>query len=125
MWILRFHLLESKDYNKITRICKKYGFSARKISPILLAKASVRHMTQTVSWRALAQEYCVSHLALYQFFEQARHTELLQEIFHVFIDRGISLYIGEKKHISPEDLTNITPLQVLTREQLVTILSRL
>lgn len=57
MWILRYHLIQTKDYNKISRICKKYGFIPKQHSSIIYAKAVVKHATQKTSWRALKNEF--------------------------------------------------------------------
>ncbi len=122
MWILRFHLLQTKDYNKISRICKKYGFMPRQNSPIIFAKASIMHMTQKISWRTIAREFGVSYISLYNFHEQAQKTLMLEEIFHVFIDRRITLYIGDIKHIERGYLDNNEEILKLTKKELLSML---
>ncbi len=123
MWILRFHLLQTKDYNKIARICKKYGFLPRQNSPIIFAKASIIHMTQKTSWRLIARELGVSHISLYNFHEQSQKTPLLEEIFHVFISRRIALYIGDMRHIARGYLDNNKEIIALTKKELLAMLS--
>jgi len=97
MWIIRFHLLETKHYNKVTRIFKKYGFVPKKLSPIILSKACILHHTQRVSWRLLSRKFSVDHTTLYRFDGQAKNSDMLREIFHVFIDARVALYVGDFK----------------------------
>ncbi len=125
MWILRFHLLQPKDYNKIDRICKKYGFVSRTHSPIIYSKASIKYATQKHSWRSLSGEFHIDHAALAKFFTSAKDSGLLQEIFHIFLERRIALYIGEKRSISGEQLDNSQEIFELTQAEILTILSRL
>lgn len=106
MWILRFHLLQPKDYNKIERVCKKHGFVSRTHSSLVYCKACVKHTTQKDSWRSLSREFHIDHAALAKFYTQAKYSGLLREIFHIFIDRKIALYIGQNKTITSEELDN-------------------
>jgi len=73
MWIIRFHLLQTKHYNKINRISKKYGFVTRKHSTLVFSKALVLHLTQKTSWRTLGREFGVDHILLYRFNEFSSH----------------------------------------------------
>lgn len=125
MWILRFHLLQSKDYNKIERVCKKYGFISRSHSPIVYCKACIKYTTQKYSWRTLSKEFHIDHAALAKFYTQAKYSGLLQEIFHIFTDRKIALYIGKNKSITSEELDNSKEILELTQQEIMTILSRL
>ena len=122
MWILRFHLLKTKQYNKINRICKKYGFITRSHSSITYAKASVKHMTQKTSWRTLAREYGVDHNSLYKFHNLSKNTPMLEEILHVFSDARIALYIGDMKHIDTHYLDNAQEVLDLTNRRLKSML---
>ena len=115
MWILRFHLLQTKDYNKIARICKKYGFLPRQHSPVIFAKALLLYATQKKSWRMIGRELGVNHIWLYKFYEFSKESDCLREIFHVFIDARIALYVGDKKHIEREFLDNSEEVLELTK----------
>lgn len=107
------------------RICKKHNFFARKISPMLLSKALMIHMCQNKSWRKIAQEYQVSHIALYQFYEHAKENTYITEIFHVFLECHSVLYIANYKSISLNDLENNHELLSLTQEEFLRIIERL
>ena len=121
LWILRFHLLTSKDYNKIARICKKHGFLPRQHSPVIFAKAVMLHATQKKSWRMISRELGVNHIWLYKFYELSRKSECCSEIFHVFINSRVALYVGNMKHIEKDFLDNSDELLELTLEQLAGI----
>jgi len=122
MWIIRFHLLGTKHYNKIQRICKKYGFSPRKASPIVFAKATVLHSTQKTSWRALGREFHIDHILLYRFYELSRESEMMREIFHVFLQSRSALYIGDTKSISIAHLDNSSEIYDLTKREFESML---
>lgn len=123
MWIIRFHLLQSKDYNKIQRICKKYGFVPRKTSQIVFAKASLLHHTQKKSWRSLASQFAIDHAALYRFDKFSKTSPMLEEIFHVFLDSKIALYIGDNKTIDTYTLNNSEDIYILTKKQFKSMLA--
>lgn len=124
MWIIRFHLLQTKHYNKINRICKKYGFSPRKTSCLVFAKASLLHITQKTSWRALGRKFGVDHILLYRFHETAQKSQLLEEIIHVFLESRTSLYIGNIRQIDITTLDNSSELYNLTKWEFESIFSR-
>jgi len=121
MWIIRFHLLEPKHYNKIGRIYKKYAFSPRSISWIVFAKSSLLHHTQKTSWRAIWKQFWVDHASLYRFDISARESWMLREIFHMFFESWVALYIGNKKTVSIQDLHNSDEIYDLTKEQFKSI----
>jgi hypothetical protein len=125
MWIIRFHLLQTKHYNKITRTCKKHGFIPRKIAPTVFAKACLLHCTQKTSWRALGREFWVDHILLYRFYNSASNTGLLEEIIHIFFESHAALYIGDLKQINIGALDNSSEIYDLTMRQLSSILPRI
>lgn len=122
MWILRFHLLSSKDYNKLGRICQKYGFVSRTHSVTVYAKASVKYMTGKYSWRTLSREFHIDHSALSKFYTFSRESGLLEEIFHVFLESRIALYIGDTQSISTYDLDHSQEIYELTQKQIVSMI---
>lgn len=125
MWILRFHLLKPKDYNKVNRICHKYGFFPRKYACIIFAKASVKHITQKISWRTLAREFGIDHIQLYKFYENAQKSSMLSEIFHVFLESRSALYIGDIRHINNDFLDNNQDIIDLTQRTFESIVKPL
>jgi hypothetical protein len=125
MWIIRFHLLQTKHYNKIARACKKHGFMPRKIAPTVFAKACLLHCTQKTSWRALGREFWVDHILLYRFHQLARGSDLLEEIIHTFLEWRIALYIGDIKEIDISTLDNSSEIFNLTKKQFESILFRM
>jgi len=124
MWILRFHRLESRDYNAIARILKKSGFSPRSIPPIVFAKALIFHEIEKKSWRIIAGIFGVSHIALYKFYENFSKTPEYEKIFHLFLNRRIIVYVGEKKTFSQDDLDNSEEFYSLTKERIVNMLKK-
>lgn len=123
MWILRFHLLQPKDYNRVTRMCAKYGFISRSHSPLQYAKASIKYATQQTSWRTLSHEFHIDHAALARFYESAKKSGLLGEIFHIFVERKVALYIGTKSNILAGELDNSEEIYLLTRREMESMLS--
>jgi len=122
MWIIRFHLLQTKHYNKINRIFKKYGFVPRKASALTFAKASLLHHTQKISWRSLARQFWVDHSALFRFDEYARENAMHKEIFHVFFVAQTCLFIGDNRVINIQTLDNNQEIYNLTKVELESIL---
>jgi len=121
MWIIRFHLLQPKHYNKISRIYKKYGFSPRSIPAIIFAKASILHHTQKTSWRTIGKQLGADHVNLYRFDVLARKSWMLREIFHIFWEARIALYIGDNKVIDRRDLNNSSIIYDLTKSEFESI----
>lgn len=125
MWILRYHLLTPKHYNKVSRLCQKHGFKTRTHSPVLYAKASIKHLTQKNSFRSLSREYAVSHITLHSFFSIAKNSDLLSEIFHVFLEWGIVLFIGDMRHINIGLLENNPEIYELTKVEIESMMKSL
>lgn len=124
MWIIRFHLLQPKHYNKINRICKKYGFVTRKHTPLVFSKALLLHATQKTSWRSLGREFGLDHILLYRFHEFSSQSDMLREILHVFLESRSALYIGDIKQISIDTLNNSNELYDLTKSRFESIIMR-
>mgnify|MGYP000574930995 CR=1 FL=1 len=124
MWIIRFHLLQSKHYNKINRICKKYGFVTRKHTPLVFSKALVLHITQKTSWRTLGREFGVDHILLYRFHDFASKSDMLREILHVFLESRSALNIGNTKQINSDTLNNSSEIYDLTKSRFESIIMR-
>jgi len=125
MWIIRFHLLETKHYNKISRIYKKYDFVPRKISSLVFAKACILHHTQKTSWRALGRQFWADHTALYRFDDFAMKSGMLWEIFHVFSGAKVALFIGNNKTVDIDTLGNSDEISVLTHNEFESMLLRM
>ena len=122
MWIIRFHLLQTKHYNKINRICKRYDFIPRKFSPLVFSKASLLHYTQKISWRALGRKFDLDHAALYRFNQTAKETDMLQEIFQVFLEAKVAIFVGEDKNFEIWDLHTNPYFYKLTEKQFQNLL---
>jgi len=125
MWILRFHLLQTKDYNKIHRICKKYGFITRIHSPIVFTKAYIKYITQKISWRSLGREFWVDHAGLHKFYDFVEKNNLQSEIFHVFLESRAAVYIGGNRSFTIEELDNSLKIYSLTQKEFESILRTL
>jgi hypothetical protein len=123
MWIIRFQKLNPRDYNSISRILKKAGFSPRRISPIVFAKALILHKIQKKSWRVLSQYFGVSHVALFKLFQEiSPQKELYDKIFHTFSSSKSIVYIGDIKVFTQDDLDNSEHFSLLTKTELASIL---
>jgi hypothetical protein len=122
MWILRFHLLKSKDYNKISRICKKYGFVTRIHSPVVFAKAYIKYTTQKTSWRALSREFGIDYGQLHRFHDFVKFNHLEQQIFHVFLETRSALFIGNSRQFEVQLLDHSQEILALTQKQFASIL---
>jgi hypothetical protein len=125
MWIIRWQLLDTSDYNFITRELKKNNFIPRKIPPILFVKASIIHICQKKSWRKIASEYNTNHIYLYNFYQNFKNSKSLEIILHRFIDKRILLYIDEKKHFNSLFLDNNIEIIKLTKDTLGDTLKRI
>ncbi len=122
MWIVRFQKIEPRDYNTCARLLKKSGFIPRRISPIIFVKALIMHFIEKKSWRRVAWELSVSHIALYKFYQEFSQKEEYRKIFHVFAERRIIVFIGENKSFTSNDLDNNEELYLLTVKELESIL---
>lgn len=114
MWLIRFHKLEPRDYNMISRKLEKAWFSSRKISPIIFIKSSIEHLLLKKSWRQIASNFPHSHIPLYNFFNNFKSSREFHEILFTLCERRIILNIEGKKSISQEDINNSTELLKLT-----------
>ena len=93
MLILRFHLLESKDYNKITRLINKTGFISRKLSIMILVKSTLEHDLLKISLRKVAYKYNITHINIYNFFNKVKDTKEYLEIIDYLKDRKIIIKV--------------------------------
>lgn len=125
MWIIRFHLLQTKHYNKIHRICKKYGFITRKISPLVYSKALLLHTTQKTSWRTLGNQFWVDHILLYRFSDFSCRSDMYREILHVFLESRSALYIGDSRQVHIESLNNSSEIYNLTKREFESMLDHI
>ncbi|MDD3302589.1 MAG: hypothetical protein PHN31_03460 [Candidatus Gracilibacteria bacterium] len=125
MWIIRFHKLQTKDYNYINRKLKKCGFYSRKHSPILFIKAISYNIIEKKSWRNISQKIGINHIILYKFYTNHIKTLEINEIFHYLIDTRIIAFIGEKKSFNLEEIDNTTNFLQLTKKELESIFKSL
>lgn len=124
MWIVRFHKLQTKDYNKITRLIKKSWFTTRRIAPIIYGKSLVRHVIQKRSLRNVVGEFSISHIALHKFIHFIQDKKEYEKIFHVFLEARTILYIDNPRSFTQHDLDNSEEIYILTTEVLKSILQR-
>ncbi len=111
MWLIRFHLIETRDYNYANRICRKMGIAPKRTSDIVLIKALLLHVFQKKSWRTVALEVGISHVTAFQFYNDVRDTAEFHEILSYFIERRIVLSILHEKNITREYLESDEILQ--------------
>lgn len=114
MWLIRFHKLEPRDYNMISRKLEKAWFSSRKISPIIFIKSSIEHLFMKKSWRQIASQLPYSHIPLYTFYSNFKDNTEFKEILFTLCERRIILNIEGKKTISQAEINNSQELLKLT-----------
>lgn len=122
MWIIKFQNIKPRDYNFLSRLLKKSWFISRRISDLVLVKWVIIHIIQKKSWRFIANNFWVSHIALFNFYNFIKEKEELKIIFHEFIDRRILLYISENKQYSNDYLDKDLGIIDLTKIELEKIL---
>lgn len=118
MWLIRFHKLEPRDYNMISRQLEKAWFSSRKISPIIFIKSSIEHIINKKSWRQIANPLPYSHIPLYNFYHKFKNTHEFSQILFTLANRRIILNIKGKKQLSEDEINNSNELLELTLEAL-------
>lgn len=104
MWLIRFHLIETRDYNRVERFCHVVDFSPRKLSGMVLVKGILLHVFQRKSWRQIGKELGVAHIPLYNFYTQFHTTESLHDLIIYFIERRIILSLLDERHVTREYL---------------------
>lgn len=104
MWLIRFHLIETRDYNRVERFCYAVGFAPRKLSSMMLVKWLLLHVFQKKSWRQIGKELGTAHIPLYNFALQFESSSELHTLLEYCIERRIVLWIGDEWHISREYL---------------------
>lgn len=122
MWLIRFHQLQPRDYNMISRKLEKAWFSSRKIAPIIFIKASIEHLLLKKSWRQIASALPCSHLPLYNFYQNFKHNNEFQQILFTLAKRRIFLNIKGKNNLSQDDINNNQEILELTLKSLQDIL---
>ena len=110
MWLLRWHLIETRDYNKIERIVSRAGYGHKNYSSMLLVKWILLHTLQNKSWRLVAWELRTSHVPLYQFSVHMKWTTEFRDIISYLISRRIVLYVSHERHITTDILSGETIL---------------
>lgn len=104
MWILRFHKLETKDYNHIKRVFTKIWFNSR-LSSIIFIKALFLHILEKKSWRKIWDFLNCSHILLFNFYTKYKNFLEIKEIFFYFAERKIIVFVPENiKNFSNSDL---------------------
>ena len=111
MWLIRFHLIETRDYNYVNRICRKMGIAPKRASDIVLIKAILLHIFQKKSWRTVALEVGISHVTAFQFYNEIKNKNELHDVLSYFIERRIILSILHEKNITREYLESDEILQ--------------
>jgi hypothetical protein len=114
MWLIRFHKLEPRDYNMISRQLEKAWFSTRKISPIIFIKSSIEHILNKKSWRQISNNLPYSHIPLYNFYNKFKNTPEFSQILFTLANRRIILNIKGKNNVSQEYINNSEELLELT-----------
>ena len=104
MWLLRFHLIESRDYSRVERFCREVGFTPKKFSAMLLVKGAMLHIFQKKSWRQIGRELWVAHIPVYNFTTQMEWWVAFQNLLAYLIERRIVLWIGDERNITREYL---------------------
>lgn len=114
MWLIRFHKLEPRDYNMISRQLEKAWFSSRKISPIIFIKSSIEHLINKKSWRQISNNLPYSHIPLYNFYNKFKKSPEFLKILFTLVQRRIILNIEGKKQISEHEINNSPEVLELT-----------
>lgn len=96
MWILAFHQLETKDYNKISRLFKSHEVWTVKYSSMLLAKALTEYSCQRTSWRKISNKYNITHSSIYQIYNKSCFTSMIYEVLDYFVEREIIYFVNSK-----------------------------
>ena len=121
MWLIRFHLLQTKDYNYINRKLKKCGFFSRKIPSIIYIKAIILYLLEKKSWRIISEKLWVSHIQLFKFYSNYKNYPELENIFHYLADQRIIVYLWEEKKFNIEEIDNTLKFLKLTKTELSNI----
>ena len=118
MWLIRFHKLEPRDYNMISRNLEKAWFSSRKISAIIFIKSAIEHLLLKKSWRQIANNFPHSHIPLYNFYNNFKNTSEFHKILFTLAERRIILNIEGIKIITQDDINNNSDVLKLTLSSL-------
>ncbi len=118
MWIIRFQKLQTKDYNYINRKLANLWFYTRKLSWVLLIKASIYHIIEKKSWRCISNKLWVNHIQLFKFYSNYNNSLEFKEIFHYLIDTKVLAYIPDNKSFNLNDIDNTNEFLKLTKNQL-------
>ncbi len=104
MWLIKFQCIKSKDYNKISRLCKKAWFCPKKFSTIILVKWILLHILLKKSWRKLWEELWIPYLPIFNFYKEIKNSKEIKEMLKYFCERQIIIYIWEEKIIDKKFL---------------------
>jgi len=125
MWIIRFQKLKTKDYNYINRKLANLWFFTRKLSWVLLIKASIYHIIEKKSWRCISSKLGVNHIQLFKFYSNHKNTPEFKEIFHYLIDSKVLAFIPDNKSFILSDIDNNIEFLKLTKNQIEIIFHKL
>ena len=106
MWIIRLNYITTREYNLIARTFKKIGFFPKRIPPIVFIKSLFFHYLQKKSWRNISNNLNCNYIALYNFYSKYWKSEKIKEIFQIFWDRNIIIFIGNTLNFSNNNLNN-------------------
>jgi hypothetical protein len=125
MWIIRFQKLKPKDYNYINRKLANLWFFTRKLSWVLLIKASIYHIIEKKSWRCISNKLWVNHIQLFKFYSNHKKTNEFKEIFHYLSDNKVLAFIPDNKSFILNDIDNNSDFLKLTKNQIEIIFNKL
>ncbi len=125
MWIIRFQKLKTKDYNYINRKLANLWFFTRKLSWVLLIKASIYHIIEKKSWRCISTKLWVNHIQLFKFYSNHKNTPEFREIFHYLTDSKVLAFIPDNKSFIISDIDNNIEFLKLTKNQIEIIFDKL
>ena len=104
MWIIRYQNIQSADYTKIKSLCKKAGFVPKKFSATILVKWILSHIFLKKSWRAIATQFGLPYLPIYQFYQRIKSKPELLEILEYLWNKWIIIYMADWESITREML---------------------
>ena len=113
MWLIHFHKIQTKDYNRIKKIFLDHNIYLKSLSPTLISKCLLEHYCQKRSWRKISEKYGIHYSKLYQKNIKIQKTWIIHHVFTYLILEEILIYYNDSSHINNSEVNTKISLKML------------
>lgn len=113
MWLIHFHKIQTKDYNRIKKIFLEHNIYLKNLSPTLVSKCLLEHYCQKRSWRKISEKYGIHYSKIYQINIKIQKTWVIYHVFEYLVWKEILIYYNNVSNTNNTEKNIKTSLKML------------